>query len=107
MTTLQSQDARFARDLRLMSISEHLDREPDDIVDLIDPVKSFEAVRVSARRLQEWKDGGGQGPRPAGRLTPHVPEVLPRRHRLWAVPVYRAICDPDGRALRDPSAGRP
>ena len=98
---------RFARDLRLKLITEHLDRDPDDIDDLIDPVKSFEAVRASARRLREWHDGGRHGTRPPGRLTPHVPEVLPRRHRPWAVPVYRTIYDPDGRAIRDRLRGRP
>lgn len=97
----------FARNLRLKLLSEHLDREPGDVDDLLDPVKAFDAVLASARRLQKWHDAGGKGPRPPGRLMPHVPEKLPRLHRLWAVPVYRAVYDPDGRALRDRFTGRP
>jgi phosphatidylserine/phosphatidylglycerophosphate/cardiolipin synthase-like enzyme len=91
----------FARDLRLRLLREHLDRDQDDMADLVDPVEAFEALQRSADRLQAWHDGGRSGPRPPGRLRPHVPERLPRRHRVWAVPVYRFVYDPDGRALRD------
>ncbi len=97
----------FARDLRLKLLAEHLDRGPDDVDDLIDPVEAFGAVRASAEKLRNWHLGGGAGPRPPGRLVPHVPERLPARHRPWAVPVYRAVYDPDGRALRDRFRGRP
>jgi hypothetical protein len=64
-------------------------------------------MQNSARALQEWHDGGQSGPRPPGRLRPHVPERLPRRHKPWAVPIYRVLYDPDGRALRDRLRGRP
>ncbi len=97
----------FARNLRLKLLAEHLDREPDDVDDLLDPLTAFDAVRASALRLQDWHDTDGKGPRPPGRLTPHAPRKLPRRHRLWAVPVYRAVYDPDGRALRDRLTGKP
>jgi phosphatidylserine/phosphatidylglycerophosphate/cardiolipin synthase-like enzyme len=97
----------FARKLRLRLLTEHLDREPGDVEDLIDPLSAFDAVRSSARRLQDWHDSGAKGSRPPGRLMPHVPEKLAHRHRLWAVPVYRAVYDPDGRAWRDRLAGRP
>ena len=97
----------FARNLRLKLLTEHLDREPGDVDDLLDPLKAFDAVRASARRLQHWHEGDGKGPRPPGRLMPHAPVKLPRRHRLWAVPVYRAVYDPDGRALRDRLTGKP
>jgi phosphatidylserine/phosphatidylglycerophosphate/cardiolipin synthase-like enzyme len=50
---------------------------------------------------------GRHGPRPPGWLRPHSPEQLPRRHRLWAIPVYRFVHDPDGRALRDRVRHRP
>jgi phosphatidylserine/phosphatidylglycerophosphate/cardiolipin synthase-like enzyme len=97
----------FARDLRLKLLAEHLDRRPADVDDLIDPIKAFDAVRATADRLRDWQVGDNSGPRPPGRLVPHQPEKLPRRHRPWAVPVYRAVYDPDGRALRDRFRGRP
>jgi phosphatidylserine/phosphatidylglycerophosphate/cardiolipin synthase-like enzyme len=91
----------FARNLRLQLLREHLDRDEHDVADLVDPVKALDAVQRSADELQAWHDGGRSGPRPPGRLRPHVPERLPRGHRAWAVPVYRFVYDPDGRALRD------
>jgi phosphatidylserine/phosphatidylglycerophosphate/cardiolipin synthase-like enzyme len=97
----------FARNLRLELMAEHLDRAPGDLDDLVDPVKAFEAVRASAEGLRDWHFGGATGPRPPGRLMPHLPERLPRQHRPWAVPVYRALYDPDGRALRDRLRHRP
>ncbi|MGZ5398044.1 MAG: phospholipase, partial [Mycobacterium sp.] len=50
--------------------------------------------------LEDWHTGGRKGPRPPGRLRPHRPENLGRLTRSWAVPVYRAIYDPDGRSYR-------
>ena len=40
------------------------------------------------------------GARPPGRLRPHRPERLGRLTRLWAVPAYRMVYDPDGRSYR-------
>ena len=44
--------------------------------------------------------GGRSGPRPPGRLRPHRPRRLGALTRAWAVPVYRAFYDPDGRSYR-------
>ena len=60
---------RFARELRLTLMREHLDLDDDD--DLLDPVRAADTVRKSAAELDAWHDGGCQGPRPAGRLRSH------------------------------------
>jgi phosphatidylserine/phosphatidylglycerophosphate/cardiolipin synthase-like enzyme len=94
----------FARDLRLTLLREHLDRTDDD-ADLLDPDSAVRAVDAAANQLRQWRDGGRVGPRPPGRLVPHQPERLPWHQRLWAVPAYRLIYDPDGRPWRDRRAG--
>lgn len=98
----------FARDLRLRLLREHLDRAPDGSDDdgLIDPAAVVETVAASAQALQDWHDGGRVGPRPPGRLRPHQPERLGRFTRAWAIPMYRAAYDPDGRSYRDRLRGR-
>jgi phosphatidylserine/phosphatidylglycerophosphate/cardiolipin synthase-like enzyme len=91
----------FARDLRLELMREHLDRAPGDDADLIDPACALHAMDSAADALDAWHRGGRAGPRPPGRLRHHRPERLPLRTRLWAVPVYRIVYDPDGRSWRD------
>jgi phosphatidylserine/phosphatidylglycerophosphate/cardiolipin synthase-like enzyme len=51
---------RFARDLRLQLLREHLD-VPDDR-DLLDPDRAARAVRGSATAPDAWHAGGRQGP---------------------------------------------
>jgi phosphatidylserine/phosphatidylglycerophosphate/cardiolipin synthase-like enzyme len=89
---------RFARDLRLRLMREHLQR--DDDAELIDPVSAFRAFATSAAQLQKWHDGGRAGPRPVGRLRPYRTPTLSRATQLWARPMYRAVYDPDGRPRR-------
>ncbi len=91
----------FARDLRLQLLNEHLDREADDVDDLLDPVDAFQALADSAGALDEWHRNGRQGSRPPGRLRPHRAVQVGRIERLWATPIYRALFDPDGRSWRD------
>ncbi|OZM81051.1 phospholipase D family protein [Pseudonocardia sp. MH-G8] len=94
-------DAGFARGLRLELLREHLDREPGDDADLVDPAGAVHAVEAAATALDAWHDSGRTGPRPAGRLRRHRPERMSRLTRSWAVPAYRALYDPDGRPWRD------
>lgn len=96
---------RFARDLRLALMREHLDRADGDDEDLLDPASAVEAMTSAADRLKEWVDGGRTGPRPPGRLIPHQTERLPWHQRLWAIPAYRLVYDPDGRPWRERRAG--
>jgi phosphatidylserine/phosphatidylglycerophosphate/cardiolipin synthase-like enzyme len=92
----------FARELRLRLLREHLDRPADGSEDdgLVDPGTVVREVTGAAQALQDWYDSGRRGPRPPGRLRPHRPERLGPATRLWAVPAYRMIYDPDGRSYR-------
>jgi phosphatidylserine/phosphatidylglycerophosphate/cardiolipin synthase-like enzyme len=96
---------RFARDLRLTLMREHLDRADDDDEDLLDPDSAVRVIDATAAALQQWHRGGRVGPRPPGRLVPHEAERLPWHQRLWAVPAYRLVYDPDGRPWRDRRSG--
>ncbi|WNB86636.1 hypothetical protein [Cellulomonas sp. ATA003] len=89
---------RFARDLRLQLMREHVD--VDDDAGLVDPHEAVETLRGSAARLDAWYDGGCTGPRPAGRLRSHAVRYPPRWQRLLASLVYRTVLDPDGRPPR-------
>jgi phosphatidylserine/phosphatidylglycerophosphate/cardiolipin synthase-like enzyme len=94
---------RFPRDLRLALWREHLDLTGDD--DIIDPETAVRAIDATAGALRDWHAGGQVGPRPPGRLVPHEPEHLPWHQRLWAVPAYRLVYDPDGRPWRERRSG--
>lgn len=88
----------FARDLRLELMREHLDREDD--ADLLDPEAAVDAVRRSARTLEDWHRAGRVGQRPPGRLRPHRVAGPPAWQRRLLAPAYRAVVDPDGRPPR-------
>lgn len=98
---------RFARDLRIDLLREHLDRDPSDVVDLIAPDDAFRAVAESADRLDAWHRTGGHDPRPPGRLRRHRLHAATRLERLAAWPLYSELYDPDGRAWRDRLLRRP
>jgi phosphatidylserine/phosphatidylglycerophosphate/cardiolipin synthase-like enzyme len=91
---------RFARELRLTMLREHLGIDEDD--DLLDAERAADTIRKSAAELDAWHDGGCHGPRPAGRLRSHPvgkEAKLPARHRWFTAPIYRSFLDPDGRPL--------
>jgi phosphatidylserine/phosphatidylglycerophosphate/cardiolipin synthase-like enzyme len=94
---------RFPRDLRLELLREHLDRTDDD--GLLDPEDCVRTAEATANALREWHRGGRRGQRPPGRLVPHETEALPWYQKLWAVPMYRLVYDPDGRPWRARRAG--
>jgi phosphatidylserine/phosphatidylglycerophosphate/cardiolipin synthase-like enzyme len=96
----------FARDLRLRLCQEHLDRDPDDVADLLDPRDVFAAFQRQAQQLAAWHDGGEAGERPPGRLLPHQTYRPTTAQRYWSRPLYHLVYDPDGRALRDRFRGR-
>ncbi|SDR89865.1 phospholipase D family protein [Actinopolymorpha singaporensis] len=87
----------FARNLRLELAREHLDRDPGDDADLVDPGSLFTAFAEAAQRLQHWHDSERTGLRPPGRLRPYqLPRLSPSTMR-WAGLAYRTVADPDGR----------
>jgi phosphatidylserine/phosphatidylglycerophosphate/cardiolipin synthase-like enzyme len=91
---------RFARELRLAMMREHLGLADDE--DLLDPVRAAATFRKSATELNAWHENGRRGPRPAGFVRPHPvgkDGKLPARHRWLTAPVYRSFLDPDGRPL--------
>ena len=90
---------RFARELRLELTREHLDREPGDDADLLDPATVFSVFAETAARLEQWHEQNRRGPRPAGRLRPYRLNRLSRATLAWATPLYRTVYDPDGRPV--------
>jgi phosphatidylserine/phosphatidylglycerophosphate/cardiolipin synthase-like enzyme len=87
----------YAAQLRTTLAREHLELAEDDATELSDPRVLFETFRDSANALQGWYESGCAGPRPAGRLRPLAPSPLKLHTRLWAAPIGRLVCDPDGR----------
>jgi phosphatidylserine/phosphatidylglycerophosphate/cardiolipin synthase-like enzyme len=90
---------RLPRDLRLRLWSEHLELPADD-ERLVEPRTAFRLWRERAEALDAWHAAGGSGPRPPGRARVHRPDPVSRLQRLYAVPMYRLIYDPDGRTRR-------
>ena len=91
---------RFARELRLQLMREHLDRPDGDDADLIHPAQAVQVIRNSAQALDDWYAGGQVGPRPPGRMRRHGLNQGSAWQRALASPLYRTILDPDGRPLR-------
>jgi phosphatidylserine/phosphatidylglycerophosphate/cardiolipin synthase-like enzyme len=97
----------FARDLRLELWREHLDQDPSQDAGILAADDAFASMKACAQAMDDWYERGCEGPRPPGRLRSHVPERVPPRTKMWAVPVSRLVYDPDGRAVRDRVLRRP
>jgi phosphatidylserine/phosphatidylglycerophosphate/cardiolipin synthase-like enzyme len=98
----------FARNLRLQLWREHLGLDTgSNLGDLSDPASGCAVLQQRANDLDRRYEQGKKGERPPGRLQQRRPERMPGRHRPWAVPVYRWIYDPEGRAIRDRIRRRP
>ncbi len=86
---------RFARELRLELVREHLGTDSDD--GLLEPAALVDRLRASGAGLDAWFDGGRTGPRPPGHVREHRPDRLPASTQVWARPLYHLVVDPDGR----------
>jgi len=84
------EDGSYAEDLRRTLSREHVGRD-------LDMSEMFDAYASSAASLDRWYADGQTGSRPAGRLRRYEPPRLNWFTELWASPLYRFICDPDGR----------
>ncbi|GAA2477026.1 phospholipase D family protein [Terrabacter carboxydivorans] len=84
----------YARALRQWLAREHLDSDGDLAIE-----EHFEAFAASAAALQSWRDGTAGEARPPGRIRPLDSPDQGRLTRLWAMPLYRVVYDPDGRPL--------
>lgn len=84
------ESGRFARDLRSALNREHIGRD-------VEMAEVFDAYASVAGELDRWYAYGQVGPRPPGRIRRYEPPRLNRLTALWANPIYRFICDPDGR----------
>ncbi|MDT5033896.1 MAG: hypothetical protein QOC94_4067 [Actinoplanes sp.] len=93
----------FPRELRLALLREHLDKTDDH--HLLHPDDCVREIVATAEALRDWHRAGRTGTRPPGRLVPHETKDLPWYQKLWAVPAYRLIYDPDGRPWRARRAG--
>ena len=91
---------RFARDLRIRLVGEHLGRTTA-LGDLADPRATIDALSSSAAELEAWHRNGRAGERPPGHVRPHAPAAVTTTSRAWAPLLYRVMVDPDGRAWRD------
>jgi phosphatidylserine/phosphatidylglycerophosphate/cardiolipin synthase-like enzyme len=87
----------FGRALRLRMGREHLDRVDGDDADLREMAGMFDAYRDTAAALDAWHADPGGRPRPAGRLRGYQLPRLNRGQRILAGPMFRYLCDPDGR----------
>ena len=89
----------WARDLRLELAHEHLS-EKWSSEDLHDPIQTFTAFQKSAADLDSWHLAGRNGDRPPGFLRTYTQLPLPWWKKMWALPLYRLLYDPDGRSIR-------
>ena len=93
---------RFARDLRLALMREHLDLAGDGSEDdeLLDPARSSRA-EGGLRRPGRVARGRAAGPAASGPTAGAPDRQAAWYARLWATPVYRLIDQPDGRPASD------
>lgn len=88
----------FARSLRLQLAEEHLGSNASEDA-LSDPIQTFETFQKTAADLDSWHAKGEIGVRPPGQLRTYTQDPLSLWTRLWALPLYRLLYDPEGRSL--------
>ena len=102
---------RFARDLRLRLMSEHLQLDAHRADDLVDPGDAVQLLDDAAEALDAWHAAEAWGDvaadsRPPGHLRSHATTPVTGVRAVWARLLLRWLVDPDGRAVRDRLRGR-
>jgi len=94
---VQDVESDLPRRLRIELAAEHLGCGTDD-ERLVDARSWSDAFRDVAADLDAWHRSGRVGPRPPGQLRRYTQPTPSIVTRLWAMPLYRAVYDPDGRS---------
>jgi hypothetical protein len=102
---------RFARDLRIRLMVEHLQLDAHRADDLVDPVDAVQVLVDSAEALDAWHGAAACGDvapdsRPPGHLRSHATTPVTGSRAVWASLLLRWLVDPDGRPIRDRLRGR-
>lgn len=97
----------WARRTRLRLMAEHLGRtvpagmDDDGLLDLmsdcLDPASALATFARAADELEAWWARDRRGDRPASRVRRAPRPEVSWAKRLWALPAYELIHDPDGR----------
>jgi len=102
---------RFARDLRIRLMCEHLQLDAYGADGLVDPADAVRLMDDSAEALDAWHAAAEWGDvstdtRPPGHLRGHATTPVTGARALWASLLLRWLVDPDGRPIRDRLRGR-
>ena len=89
----------WAHQLRVDLAREHLGENATG-ANLENSLQTFELFQKTAKNLDAWVATGKRGPRPPGHLRTYTQAPLSLWTRIWALPIYKLLYDPEGRNLK-------